>query len=126
MKPQGMHLVWITVSDIKKAIKFYTEILGFTLSEFNETFGWAELSTGPDGITLGLAQYDPNESSCSYKPGSNAIPTITVTDLEESRKELIAKQTQFVGDVLEIPGEVKMQTFTDVDGNVFQLVQLLK
>ena len=31
MKPQGIHLVWIVVLDIQKAIEFYTKTIGLTL-----------------------------------------------------------------------------------------------
>jgi len=122
MKPQGFELAWITVSDIKKGIKFYTEVLGLKLEEHHEQYGWAELS-GPRGARLGIAQYDPN---FGFKPGSNAIPTFTVDDLEEALAELKQKNANLIGEIVEVPGEVKMQTITDSDGNTFQLCQLLK
>lgn len=122
MKPKGLQLVWITVSNIKNAIKFYTDVIGLKLLEFNEQYGWAELS-GNDGARLGIAQFDP---AFDFKPGSNAIPTITVENLEEALQELTKKNARLIGDVIEVPGEVKMQTFSDSDGNTFQLCQLLK
>lgn len=116
---KGIQLIWITVSNIQASIDFYTKVIGFTLLEFHEHFGWAELS-GPEGIRLGLAQYSSMSDS---KPGSNAIPTITVENLEQT---LALKNVKLIGEVLEIPGEVKMQTFSDADGNTFQFCQLLK
>lgn len=121
MKPQGIHLVWIVVSDIQKAIEFYTKTIGLTLKEFNPEYGWAEL-TGPNGCILGIAQQNPTES---IKAGSNAIPTLTVADIDASRKDLIHKKCHLIGDVIEVPGHVKMQTFSDADGNTFQLCQML-
>ena len=122
MKPQGIHLVWITVADIKKAIKFYTEVLGFTLSEFHEQYNWAEL-TAPSGAMLGIGQASPECGD--FAPGMNSIPTISVGDIEAARKELLANNTKLVGEIQEIPEQVKLQTFTDEDGNTFQLCQLL-
>jgi len=121
MNPEGIHLIWITVSNINTAIKFYTEVIGFELREFNENFGWAELS-GKNGARLGLAQYNPE---FGYQVGTNAIPTITVDDIEKACQELKKKNITFIGDILEIPGEVKMQTFMDTDGNTFQVCQIL-
>ncbi|SPJ31614.1 unnamed protein product [Candidatus Protochlamydia amoebophila UWE25] len=122
MNPIGMQLAWITVSNINSAIKFYTEIMGFELREFNEHFGWAELS-GKEGARLGLAQAN---ADFGYKPGTNAIVTITVDNIEKAREELEHKQVNLIDGIIEIPGEVKLQTFTDVDGNIFQLCQRLK
>lgn len=121
MKPVGMQLAWITVADIKKAIKFYTEVLGFELHEFNEEFGWAELS-GKEGSRLGLAQECPEHGN---KAGTNAVITVTVKDIAQAINELNDNKVKLVGEVMEIPGQVKLQTFTDQDGNAFQLCELL-
>lgn len=122
MKTLGMHLVWITVSDVKKAVKFYTEVLGFELLEFHEEYGWAELSGG-EGAMLGIAQAQPDSE---FKPGHNSIAAITVENLDASIKELQTKNVRLMGPVQEVPGEVRLQTFSDKDGNIFQLCQLLK
>lgn len=121
MKVTGIQLAWIVVSDISTAIKFYTETVGLKLCEFNKEYGWAELS-GPEGARLGLAQAN---AAYGAKAGTNAVPTITVEDIEITRQEFIKKKVQLIGEVLEIPGHVKLQTFTDSDGNSFQLCQLL-
>lgn len=122
MKIQGIHLAWIAVADLAGAIKFYTEVVGLTLHEWNKEYGWAELS-GPTGSRLGIAQYTPE---CEVKAGSNAVFTITVDNIEEACEELKTKNARLVGDVLEVPGEVKMQTVCDADGNTFQVCELLR
>lgn len=121
MELKGMHLSWIVVANIDSAIKFYTEVIGLSLMEFSAEYGWAELS-GPDGARLGIAQY--SESS-EIEPGDNAVVTISVADIEKARNELLEKDVRLIGDILEVPGHVKMQTFADNDGNTFQLCQLL-
>lgn len=118
---KGMQLAWITVSNIQQSIKFYTEVVGLKLDEFNEEFGWAELS-GKEGARLGLAQFNPD---FGYKPGSNAILTFTVDDIEKAGAEFLQKHVKPVDEIMEIAGHVKIQTFTDADGNTFQLCQLL-
>jgi predicted enzyme related to lactoylglutathione lyase len=122
MKVNGIQLAWIVVSDLAAAIKFYTEIVGLTLCERHDQFGWAELS-GPTGARLGISQQAPHTD---HKAGTNAVVTLTVDDLQQARKELEQKKTRLIGEVVEVPGEVKMQTFCDPDGNTFQLCQLLK
>lgn len=122
MKPKGIFLNWIVVKDIEIAIKFYTEIMGLTVREFSKEYAWAELS-GPEGYLLGIAG---ENDMCPVKAGSNSIFTITVDDLVASNKELKEKGVRLLGDIVEIPGEVKMQTVLDADGNMLQIVQMLK
>ncbi len=122
MKPCGIPLVWIVVADIQTAIEFYTSTLGFVLEEFHKEFGWAELSGG-NGSRLGIAQYT---STSEIPAGHNAVITIEVEDLELSREELLTKKARCVGDILVVPGHAKMQSFLDNDGNMLQLVQVLK
>lgn len=121
MKPQGIYLSWIVVKDIKAAIKFYTHVIGLDLKEFHEEYGWAELS-GPEGSILGIAQECPSQDA---KAGSNAVMTIAVADINKAIERYRKEGVDLVGEVIEIPGHVKMQTFRDKDGNTLQLVQKL-
>jgi predicted enzyme related to lactoylglutathione lyase len=122
MKPRKIELSWITVSDLKKAKNFYTEILGMKVHESNEEYGWLEVQGVDGGALLGIAQASDKEP---MKAGSNAVVNITVDDIEASIYELRKKNVTFVGEILEIPGQVKMITFTDADKNHFQLVECL-
>ena len=121
MDVKGIHLSWIVVSNIESAIKFYTETVGLTLMEFSKEYGWAELM-GKDGARLGIAQHN---SSSEVAIGGNAVVTISVADIEKAKLGFLAKNVQLIGDIIEVPGHVKMQTFKDTDGNTFQLCQLL-
>lgn len=121
MKPQGIELSWIVVKDIKGAIKYYTHVIGLDLKEYNEEYGWAELS-GPNGSLLGIAQECPENDT---KAGTNAVLTITVQDINKTIERYRKEGVQLVGEVIEIPGHVKMQTFRDKDGNTLQIVQKL-
>lgn len=121
MKNQGIQLSWIVVKDLKSAIKFYTETVGLSVQEECPEFGWAEL-TGPSGCILGIAEESKEEN---VKAGSNAIMTISVENLETACAFFKKKGVHLIGDVLEIPECVKMQTFKDADGNTMQLVEKL-
>ncbi|MBA2368795.1 MAG: VOC family protein [Candidatus Protochlamydia sp.] len=121
MKTQGIYLAWIIVKDIKAAIDFYTNQLGLKLISFDETYVWAELS-GPEGYVLGICEESLEQGMIA---GTNAVFTITVDDLDEAREECLKKGITLVGEVMEVPGHVKLQTLTDTDGNTLQLVQKL-
>ncbi len=122
MAVKSMQLCWIVVANLKQAIKFYTEVLGLKLLSSTEELGWAELQ-GKDGEGLiGLAQANDHYA---IKPGSNAVITFTVEDMEQARLEMQAKGLKLIGEVTEVPGHVKMQDCVDADNNFFQLVQAL-
>ncbi len=121
MSIKSIELVWISVSDLRKAIKFYTETLGFKLLSYEEKFGWAELQGKEGGCLLGIAQ-----SSEELSGGSNAVTTMTVENLLASKKELVKKGVKTLGEIMEVPGQVKLQLCEDSDGNKFQLVEKIE
>jgi predicted enzyme related to lactoylglutathione lyase len=45
--------------------------------------------------------------------------------LEAATVEMEKKGAKKVGDVMEVPGHVKMLLFKDADGNHFQMVEML-
>jgi predicted enzyme related to lactoylglutathione lyase len=123
MNLKSMDLAWIPVNDLKKAVKFYTETVGLKLKELDEQFGWAELEGNNGGARIGISQMNPSENE--VRPGQNAVLTFTVHSLEKAISDLLAKGAKLIGDVQEVPGHVKLQTVFDVDGNRFQLVEVL-
>ncbi len=122
MSIKNFGLAWIVVADLKKAVEFYTKTIGLKLNEYNVDFGWAELAGHDGGAILGIAQTSEQEL---VKPGQNAVVTLSVENLQKSKTDLTAKNIKWVGDVIEVPGHVKMQYFRDPDGNLFQLVEVL-
>ena len=123
METKSIELIWIVVKDLKKAVKFYTEIAGLKLDVLSEEFGWAELHGHNGGTRLGIAQ--EKDAPNTLKPGQNACVTLTVENLDNALKDLRAKSAHLIGEVQEIPGHVKMQMVSDADGNVFQVVEKL-
>jgi len=115
----GITLSWIVVKDLKEAIKFYSEVIGLEVVCEVPEFGWAELK-GSEGSRLGIAQENDKEQ---IKAGQNAIMAIKVNDIMQARDTLLKKGAKLLGDVQEVPGHVKLQTFADSDGNVMQLAQ---
>jgi predicted enzyme related to lactoylglutathione lyase len=122
MKVKEIGLMWIVVKDIKSAVRYYTDVVGLKLAEFNEQYGWAELEGHEGGVRLGIAQENPQEK---VSAGQNAVMTFTVDNLDKTKAEMVQKGVRCEGDVMEVPGHVKMQTMIDPDGNYFQICQML-
>lgn len=122
MKVDTLGLAWIVVKDLKQAVKFYTDVIGLKLMEMHEEFGWAELQGHHGGAILGIAQAKSEEQ---WAAGDNACVTFTVANLDEAKNNAVKKGAKCVGDVIEVPGHVRMQMVRDADGNQFQLVQKL-
>ncbi len=119
---KSSQLSWIVVSDLAQAKHFFHNILGLEMSMCSEEHGWAELNAEDGGATLGLAMAS---EYCPVQSGGNAVMTFTVDNLEEMKGNLQGKGVDFIGEIVEVPGHVKLQTFLDPDGNVFQLVEQL-
>ena len=117
----GIKLSWIVVKDSQSAIQFYTDVVGLKVVQDSKEYGWAELS-GPEGSVLGIAQESLQNP---IRVGENAVMTVTVQDIERAREDFLAKGARLLGNIEEIPGHVKMQTFQDSDGNTMQLVEIL-
>lgn len=128
MDIKSFGLAWVVVSDLKKAKKFFKETLGLKVDTEDDTFGWMECSgSEKEGAVIGIAQHNEHatEEECPVVPGGNAVITLSVEDIVKARKELQQKGVRLVGEIIEVPGHVKMQTFADPDGNIYQLVQKL-
>lgn len=123
MMIKSMDLAWIVVNDIKKAIQYYTHTIGLKLQTYDEKYNWAELVSHQGNFRLGIAQKSDHEA---IQPGQNAILTLTVDNLEKALADLSKKGAKMKGDVMEVPGNVKLQMMVDHDGNHFQIVEVLR
>ena len=122
MQVKEIGLSWIVVKDFKAAVKYYTDVVGLKLMEINEQYGWAELEGFEGGSRLGIAQENSEDPA---KAGQNAVMTFTVGNIQKAKEEMIKKGAKCEGDIIEVPGHVKMQTMTDLDGNCFQICEMV-
>ncbi len=122
MPVSHMDLSWITVSDLDKAVEFYTKTVGLKVHQSSPEFGWVELKGENGGATLGLAQSNDAEL---MPPGAGAIVTMTVDDIESAKAKMAEQGATMQGEIMEVPGHVRLQVFTDSDGNKMQLVEVL-
>jgi predicted enzyme related to lactoylglutathione lyase len=125
MAVKSLDLCWINVTDLDKSTEFFSKVLGLKVEQVSKENGWVELQGSVGGARLGLAQSASEESWGKPSYGRNAIVTFRVDNLEKVKKDLQARNVQFVGDTIEVPGHVKMIFFNDLDGNNFQLVEML-
>src|ERR1700692_1337479 len=107
MQVLSIDMCWMVVKDLKKALKYYTEVVGLKLMEYNEQYHWAELQGYEGGARLGLAQDSDMEE---VKPGQNAVVTFTVEEIEATLEQMKKNGANCIGKLIEIPGHVKMQT----------------
>lgn len=104
----------IFVKDPLRAKDFYEKILGFELVEVqNEKFVWMKL-----GENLILLRPGKNDLKANEYRNSNTGFVLYTADLKKTKDELNERGLEFKG----TDGSDECLTFTDPDGNWFQLV----
>jgi predicted enzyme related to lactoylglutathione lyase len=112
---QDAVLVQLAVTDLDRAVRFYTEVLEMELELRNDDLGWARVKPGLAGFTIGLGRQEKVEGS-----GTISI-NLGVAELDEVRSSLEARGVVFDGPTQEIPGVVRLAGFRDPDGNWIRL-----
>ena len=110
----------IGVTDLKRSIAWYQDVLGFQLLYHVEEMGWCELATETPRVNVGLSQVE------KVPKGGGATLTFGVHDIEPSRKALEAKKVKFDGPTRTYEGMVRLATFFDPDGTALMLFQDLQ
>jgi len=118
---KGISLSSITVSNLEETKRLFVDLLGLEVKEFDKNYNWMELE-GDEGGRLGFGE----PMGEGMKAGTNAIVSISVGNVEEAKAFLESKGVQFLGDIIEVPDEVKLALFADKDGNQYFLAQKLK
>lgn len=102
------------VSDVSIATHFYQKVLGFEITTIqSENLVWLQCSS----LEILLRQGQPPQSSQKYEQAPQGIVLYT-KNLAETKALLESRQLEFKGTV----DSEKCLTFTDPDGNWFQLV----
>ena len=116
---QARAVVQVQVSDFKRSVAWFKEMLGFEEEYVMEEMGWGELRTDVPGFTIGV----------SVNPEAQASGAVTVVlsvdDIAAARGWLESKGVKFDGPTDEIPGMVRLATFRDPDNNPFMFSQSL-
>jgi catechol 2,3-dioxygenase-like lactoylglutathione lyase family enzyme len=113
----GELLVQLQVADLERSLAFYTDLLGFRVTERRDDLQFVHLSAGLPGLELGLSAGGER----APQPGTTVLNFSVRGDLERLRAELEAKGVVFRGPTQVIPGKVRLAAFTDPDGYVLRL-----
>ena len=105
-------LVQLQVSDLNRSILFYTETLGFRLTERRDDLQFAHLEFGVHGLQIGLSA----GGAAPPEPGTVTLNLGVRGDVEAARKILEARRVAFRGETVVIPGKVRLAEFRDPDG----------
>jgi catechol 2,3-dioxygenase-like lactoylglutathione lyase family enzyme len=103
----------IFVSDMDKAVEFYTKVLGMELRMRAENF-WAEVQAGAT-LVIGLHPASPSAEPPGT-PGAIQIGLTVSVPLEEVRKRLAKHGVKFQGEIID-DGPGRFASIRDVDGN---------
>jgi len=107
-------MIYYYVTNMDKAVKFYTEVLGLPLKVRFEN-NWAEADAGP--ITIGL---HPTEDGSKPKKGGGTI-SLNVRDIDGFVNEIKSKGAK-VGKI-QSPERGRFVMISDPDGNEIHVVE---
>ncbi|TVQ32070.1 MAG: VOC family protein [Phycisphaeraceae bacterium] len=107
----------IHVTDLDRSLRWYQEVLGFTLLYKIDELAWAELATEVARVNIGLGQTE------GFKAGPGIKLTFGVKNVDAARAFLESKDVRFDGPTQEHPGMVKLATFYDPDGNALMFYE---
>lgn len=116
----GIQDIYYSVTEPKRAIRFYTEALGMKLVEENPH--WISLEC--DGVQIGLhPEENPIPSIPKDSHGAHAGATLTLKsdNVPEDRKRIEKFGAKILGEVDQPWGH--MLVFEDPDGNVLKLMR---
>jgi catechol 2,3-dioxygenase-like lactoylglutathione lyase family enzyme len=109
----------IFVSDMDRAVKFYTEVLGMNL-EYRFGNHWASLRTGD--LTMGL--HPESAENPAGRKGSITIGFRVSEPIEDVVGKLEGKGVKFHGTIIQDRGGLKFIDFEDPDGNRLHLAEV--
>jgi predicted enzyme related to lactoylglutathione lyase len=109
----------VFVSDMDRAIRFFTEILGLTLEQ---RFGndWASVKA-PNGLSIGL--HPASEKSPAGRKGSITIGFNLDEPIEKAVDRLKKQGVTFTKEVFE-DGFSRVAHFADPDGSEYYIIEL--
>lgn len=108
-------LTTLMVSNLDKAVRFYTKVLGFQL-KVRDGEQWAEIAA--PGLTIAL---HPVGLDGSAREPSNLSIGFAVDNLDAARRTLEAKGVDFSG--TRVNGAMRLAFFNDPDGTPLYLSQ---
>ncbi|HEX3680873.1 MAG TPA: VOC family protein [Galbitalea sp.] len=114
----GIRTVSIPVDNQDAALRFYLDILGFTLLRDAPTPNgrWIELAPGDDSVILTL-----EPAAADVTRGAIGV-RFTTDDIEAAHAALAERKVE-TDDILRWPGIPAMFAFCDPDGNAYSITE---
>ena len=116
-----LSMLWFYVKDLRQAVRYYRDQVGFRMLYLDEDSGWATFATGAEGVDLALTEWNLGGE---VPRGGGACPVFEVVDLAGTRAKLEARGVVFDGEIVGEEGVRRHTTFHDPDGNPIQLTQV--
>lgn len=122
MAVKKIELISLSVAHFAQAKEFFTQVVGLTIVQDCPEYGWIELRGIDGGTTLGIGKKNEEYGNMDQM---NAVISLTVDDIIATKADFEAKGVKFNGEIMEVPGHVKLAAFTDLEGNEFFLTESL-
>jgi predicted enzyme related to lactoylglutathione lyase len=116
---KGVHDIYYNVKDMKRAVKFYSEVLNMKIGYESEH--WTSMDC--EGVMIGLHWTEGNDVPSfprdSHGASCGGTLTLSSDDVSSDRKKLEGAGVKVLGEMDESWGH--MLIFEDLDGNVLKL-----
>ena len=112
--PRVVHFE-INVEDVDRAIKFYSEVLGWKFEKWDGPMEYWMITTGSDdepGINGGL----------TLKGTFDNLHTVMVSSVDEYISKVLANGGELAGPKMAIPGMGYLAYVKDPEGNLFGIM----
>jgi lactoylglutathione lyase len=114
-----VNYVIIFVSDMKRSVSFYRDVLGLPLRF--ESPGWTEFAT--NGATVALHSSEgsnPDGDTVPHTPAGRCRPGLRVPNLDEFHRKMIERNVPCLQELKEVFG-ARIAQYADPDGLVISV-----
>jgi predicted enzyme related to lactoylglutathione lyase len=105
-------LVQLQVQDLERSVRFYTDVLGFKVTERRDDLQFVHVECGVPELQIGLSAGATQPPA----PGSVVLNFSVKGDVDAVRADLEKRGVVFDGPTRVIPGKVRLAGFSDPDG----------
>lgn len=119
-----LELVPVPVADVDRAMRFYTDLLGFVADvDVRPSAGVRVLQLTPPGSSCSIGLGTGLPAYQAMLPGTVKGLHLVVSDIERTRAEFVDRGVD-VGAVVDVGGGVKYASLSDPDGNTLSLQEM--